>query len=81
MQKAAAVMQISEIASARSSSRSAPETRSLDSPHCQMQRPAAAPSAPSVTTVTKIRWPRPASPASSAKTSPAVSAMIGEMPA
>ena len=68
MQKAAATIAIRLTASARSSSRSAPATRSFCSPHCQMQSPAAAAS------VAEAERPRRRSAAArAARTAPASS--------
>ena len=55
---AAARIAIRAPASPSSSSRRAPATRSLRSPHCQMQRPAAVASVTSERTETTTRWRR-----------------------
>jgi hypothetical protein len=67
---------------ARSSSRRAPATRFFWSPHCAINRPAAAArvAKPTIETTIRCCLRLPNSPASSATTIPPVSAMIGEIP-
>ena len=79
-QAAAVRIAISEIEIARSSRRSAPLTRSLDSPHCQISSPAAA---ASVTRVSPGAQRRTGLKTALSRTTqmPTVRAMIGAMPA
>ena len=75
-------MQISEIVRLSPSRRRAPATRSSFSPHCQMHSPAAVASVARLTNEETTRWLRRAKTADiSTRQRPAVSAMIGEMPA
>ncbi len=78
--KTAVRIAISEIEIARSSSRRAPVIRSLESPHCQIRRPAAA---ARVSTVSAGAVRRSGLKTAVIRTtqSPTVRAMIGEMPA